>query len=645
MGASNTHELVSNNLIVVEREMLLKAHPVDDDLKHWHIWSQLDMHDEATAVRLSKFMNDLIHLVVPDASIRDSEMAMSGCEMDLSSVKLHDAIHMEWPPSTTQVEEMMRDFRHSADAVHIPLPRDIYHKFLVHAAEHYATQPNVIKLQIPPGCTLTVVGDLHGQLHDLLHIFDTQGLPSPTCWYLFNGDHRGTCSLEICAILFAYHMLYPDAIHINRGNHEDEFMNSVHSFRREVLVKYDADMCEAFNAVFDALPLAHVVNDSLFVVHGGLSETPLTIDQINSIPRYKYHLHAPHDPTMPKELHWMQDLLWSDPQVSLGLASSRRGAGVVFGPDICADFLQRNQLKMVVRSHEVVRQGFMWAFDLDEVSTDGCIPAMPPAQIPTDLGNVPENMLLTLFSCSNYCHDTNRGGILKVDADLRYHIVNYSISPARPTTRGLPAFRSIEDRNRHNIIHLIASHKSKLAQAFEALHPVQTCRTDQGTRITVDAWAQVLRKVLALDLDWKELAPHMTTVDADGNVDCDEFLSSFCAVYEGVRGPVSTSVCEPHARGQQPEWRGVFDALYPHRKALEAIFCFFDRDHSGAISMDEFKQGCLLLNEHLPLSDRWKDPIALFRDMDIDGTRAISINKFFEAFRIVDSLVHVSSTP
>ncbi|RHY35417.1 hypothetical protein DYB32_000111 [Aphanomyces invadans] len=236
-------------------------------------------------------------------------------------------------------------------------------------------------------------------------------------------------------------MLYPDAIHINRGNHEDEFMNSVHSFRREVLVKYDADMCEAFNAVFDALPLAHVVNDSLFVVHGGLSETPLTIDQVRET------LHA------------------------------------------------------------------------------------APSEVELD----PDTL---------------------------------------------------------------------------------------GTRITVDAWAQVLRKVLALDLDWKELAPHMTTVDADGNVDCDEFLSSFCAVYEGVRGPVSTSVCEPHARGQQPEWRGVFDALYPHRKALEAIFCFFDRDHSGAISMDEFKQGCLLLNEHLPLSDRWKDPIALFRDMDMYGIRS-----------------------
>ncbi|RHZ33000.1 hypothetical protein DYB26_007297, partial [Aphanomyces astaci] len=118
--------------------------------------------------------------------------------------------------------------------------------------------------------------------------------------------------------------------------------------------------------------------------------------------------------------------------------------------------------------------------------------------------------------------------------------------------------------------------------------------------VTVDTWAAVLRQVLELDLDWKELAPRMAAVDAQGRINYVKFLASFRAVYEGHR-----------------EWHGVFDALYPHRKALEAIFCFFDRDQSGQISMDEFKRGCLLLNDHLPSPDRWKDPIALFRDIDM----------------------------
>ncbi|RHY39797.1 hypothetical protein DYB38_008145 [Aphanomyces astaci] len=291
-----------------------------------------------------------------------------------------------------------------------------------------------------------------------------------------------------------------------------------------VLVKYDADMFDAFNALFNALPLAHVVNRSIFVVHGGLSDAPLTLAQ-----------------------------------VPLGLATSRRGAGVVFGPDVCAAFLRLNQLKMVVRSHEVIREGFMWTFDVDEVTADGRVPEVPPSHVPLDMGDVPENMLLTLFSCSNYCHDSNRRSLI----------------------RGLPAFRSIEDHNRRNIMQLLLSHK---------VHNM----------VTVDTWAAVLRQVLELDLDWKELAPRMAAVDAQGCINYVKFLASFRAVYEGHR-----------------EWHGVFDALYPHRKALEAIFCFFDRDQSGQISMDEFKRGCLLLNDHLPSPDRWKDPIALFRDIDM----------------------------
>ncbi|KAF0775284.1 hypothetical protein AaE_001018 [Aphanomyces astaci] len=277
MGAKNSVvEVVAANVIVVEREALLKAHPVDDDLRHWHIWSQLDMHDEATAVRLSKFMRNLMDLVVPDAAIRDSDTAMSG-ELDLSSVKLHDAIHMDWPLKASQIEEMIRDFELSADAVHIPLPRESYHKLLVQSTEYYAAQPNVIPLQIPHGCTTATRLAVYFQDPGPAVADQLVPLQWRPCYVVVD---RGSCSVEICAIVLAYQSLFPDAVHVNRGNHEDEFMNSVHSFRQEVLVKYDADMFDAFNALFNALPLAHVVNRSIFVVHGGLSDAPLTLAQV-----------------------------------------------------------------------------------------------------------------------------------------------------------------------------------------------------------------------------------------------------------------------------------------------------------------------------------------------------------------------------
>ncbi len=54
--------------------------------------------------------------------------------------------------------------------------------------ETFKALPNVDYCNIPEGVTLTVVGDTHGQLYDVLHIFDSLGLPSPTNWFLFNGD-------------------------------------------------------------------------------------------------------------------------------------------------------------------------------------------------------------------------------------------------------------------------------------------------------------------------------------------------------------------------------------------------------------------------------------------------------------------------
>ena len=106
----------------------------------------------------------------------------------------------------------------------------------------------VIDLSFEAGTVVHVVGDLHGQLTDLLHILDDAGMPSPTNKFVFNGDFvdRGPNSVEIIGILFALYLAFPDCVFLNRGNHEDHVIccqppppNGCGGFQRECKGKYD----------------------------------------------------------------------------------------------------------------------------------------------------------------------------------------------------------------------------------------------------------------------------------------------------------------------------------------------------------------------------------------------------------------------
>ncbi len=48
--------------------------------------------------------------------------------------------------------------------------------------------------------------------------------------------------MEVLLILYGFKVLYPRAMYLNRGNHEQQTLNERYGFADEVREKYDADM-------------------------------------------------------------------------------------------------------------------------------------------------------------------------------------------------------------------------------------------------------------------------------------------------------------------------------------------------------------------------------------------------------------------
>jgi len=192
-------------------------------------------------------------------------------------------------------------------------------------------------------CLLT--GDIHGQYQDLLRLFEYGGYP-PSANYLFLGDYvdRGRQSLETICLLLAYKIRHPDKIYLLRGNHEDAKINRIYGFYDECKRRFNVRLWKIFTDCFNCLPVSALIDEKILCMHGGLSPELEHLGQIKEIQR----------PTEIPDNGLLCDLLWSDPDARVeGWSDSDRGVSCTFGPDKVAEFLDKNDLDLICRGHQV----------------------------------------------------------------------------------------------------------------------------------------------------------------------------------------------------------------------------------------------------------------------------------------------------
>jgi serine/threonine-protein phosphatase PP1 catalytic subunit len=208
------------------------------------------------------------------------------------------------------------------------------------------SQPALIELNAP----VKIVGDIHGQYNDLIRLFEMCGFP-PTSNFLFLGDYvdRGKQSLETILLLFCYKLKYPENFFILRGNHECANVTRVYGFYDECKRRCNIKVWKTFIDTFNCLPIAAIVAEKIFCVHGGLSPSLTHMDDIRQIAR----------PTDVPDYGLLNDLLWSDPaDMDQDWESNERGVSYCFGKKVIIDFLARHDFDLVCRAHMVVEDGY-----------------------------------------------------------------------------------------------------------------------------------------------------------------------------------------------------------------------------------------------------------------------------------------------
>jgi diadenosine tetraphosphatase ApaH/serine/threonine PP2A family protein phosphatase len=235
-----------------------------------------------------------------------------------------------------------------------PVPENVVMRLLMRLMEILNQENNVLLLSSP----VYIVGDIHGQLDDLLGLFNVAtSLDSnnaefkvPEFSYLFLGDYvdRGFHGLNTFLYLVTLKIQFPNKVWLLRGNHESRQVSQRYGLLSEIVMNYGhAGLWQMVNDAFDILPVAALVDQDVFCVHGGLSPGIPMLEKLSLLDRQ-----AELPPEGP-----LADICWSDPENVTDWHVNPRGAGWLFGKEHATKFTRINRLQFVARSHQLCQEG------------------------------------------------------------------------------------------------------------------------------------------------------------------------------------------------------------------------------------------------------------------------------------------------
>jgi len=288
------------------------------------------------------------------------------------------------PPGELLVDDLITccwEARQWKPGVHVKYPEAVLKSLLVAVRQVFMAECALLEVEAP----IKICGDIHGQYHDLLRLFEAGGTP-PESNYMFMGDYvdRGRQSIETITLLFTYKVKYPENFFLLRGNHECASITRMYGFHDECKRRYNVNLWKDFVSVFNCMPICGLIDNKIMCMHGGLSPMLEHFDEVRAITK---PADVPHRGIM-------CDLLWADPEKFLdGWQPSDRGVSYVFGPNVVKDFVAKHELDLICRAHQVMEDGYEFFAD---------------------------RRLVTVFSAPNYCGEfDNLGAFMVVGRDLR----------------------------------------------------------------------------------------------------------------------------------------------------------------------------------------------------------------------------------